>query len=104
MPWSNETDKALRIWLDPETAHTNHPSDNDHFHHFIARVWADEQGLWDEALAREKMKHAVQELHPEWFGPDATDEYMDKFIEDRLRKGTDILDFLSFAKSSGFTI
>lgn len=102
MAWSNETNKALRQWLAPETAHTNHPNDEARFYYFIVCVWADEQGLWDEALAREYMKQVAVELHPEWFAPDTNDEdhMANKIIDDRLQKGTLILDFLSFAKKN----
>ena len=96
MTWSPKTEEALRAWLAPDTAHDRNPHDDSRFYEFIFYVWIDEQGIWDEALARQKMKQKAQQLHPEW-----PSDMIDSFIEERRSEGTLILDFLSNAKEKG---
>jgi hypothetical protein len=96
MVWSNKTDEALREWLSPETAHTNHPNDDARFYDFITNVWMDESKIWDESLSRDIMKRIAQELHPSW-----PIETIENFINERISEGTTILDFLSNAKEKG---
>lgn len=93
MAWSQKTQEALKAWLAPDTAHESSPHDNSRFYEFIFYVWMDEQGIWDEALARQEMKQKAQQLHPEW-----PSDMIGSFIEERRSEGTLILDFLSSAK------
>ena len=96
MTWSLKTEEALQAWLAPDTAHEGNPHDDSRFYEFIFYVWLDEQGIWDEALARQKMKQKAQQLHPQW-----QSNMIDSFIEERRSEGTLILDFLSNAKEKG---
>lgn len=93
MAWSEQTLEALRGWLAPDTWHKNHWLDEGRFFAFIASVWNDEHGLWDEELAVQRMVEMVNELHPE-LNEDA--ESFESYGSD----GTLILDFLSFASKN----
>lgn len=96
MNWSKETEKALQTWLVTNTAYTSHPFDDARFYDFILLVWIDVQGIWDEPMARQKMKQKAAGLHPDWSA-----QMIEKFIDERLSEGTLILDFLSNAKEKG---
>ncbi|MBW2165938.1 MAG: hypothetical protein JRG74_07525 [Deltaproteobacteria bacterium] len=96
MTWSQETEEALQAWLAPDTAHDINPHDNSRFYDFIFNVWIDEQGIWDEALAKQKMKQKAAQLHPVW-----SPQMIAEFIDERRSEGTLILDFLSNAKEKG---
>ena len=96
MPWSQKTEEALQSWLAPDTAHDRTPHDDSRFHDFVFNVWIDEQGIWDEALARQKMKQKAHQLHPQW-----QSNMIDSFIEKRKSEGTLILDFLSDVRQKG---
>lgn len=96
MTWSQKTEEVLMAWLAPGTAHERNPHDDSRFYEFIFYVWIDEQGIWDEALASQKMKQKAQQLHPEW-----PSDMIDSFIEEQRSEGTLILDFLSNAKKKG---
>jgi hypothetical protein len=96
MTWSQKTEEALQAWLAPDTAHERNPHDDARFYDFILNVWIDEQGIWDEALARQKLKQKAQQLHPQW-----QSNMIDSFIDERRSEGTLILDFLSNAKEKG---
>lgn len=96
MTWSQETEEALQAWLAADTAHDRNPHDDSRFYDFIFNVWISEQRIWDEALARQKMKQKAQQLHPQW-----QSNMIESFIEERRSEGTLILDFLSNAKKKG---
>jgi hypothetical protein len=96
MEWNEQTQGALRVWISSLTAHKEHPLDDARFYQFIAQVWRVRQGLWDEALARERMKVAAQELHPDW-----PEDLVNKIVETRRQQGTLILDFLSSLREHG---
>lgn len=96
MFWSKKTEEALEAWLAPDTAYDGNPHDDSRFYEFIFYVWLDVQGIWDEALARQRMKQKSKQLHPQW-----QSDMIDSFIEKRRSEGTLILDFLSSAKEKG---
>jgi hypothetical protein len=96
MSWNTSTMKALERWLRPSTAYKEHPIDDARFYGFIAQVWFECQGLWDEDLAREEMTSTAKRLHPEW-----PDDLISGFVEDRKEQGTLILDFLSSLRANG---
>lgn len=96
MNWSEEIEKALQTWLAPDTTHTSHPLDDARFYDFILQVWIDVQGIWDESMARQKIKQKAAQLHPDW-----SLQMIDEFIDKRRSEGTLILDFLSNAKEKG---
>jgi len=96
MNWSEEIEKALQTWLAPDTAHTSHPLDDTRFYDFILQVWIDVQGIWDESMARQKIKQKAAQLHPDW-----SLQMIDEFIDKRRSEGTLILDFLSNVKEKG---
>ena len=96
MVWSHETERALEAWLAPDTAYDGNPHDAARFYEFIFRVWLDVRGIWDEALARQKMKERAKQLHPQ-----LQSNMIDSFIDRRRSEGTLILDFLSNAKEKG---
>jgi hypothetical protein len=92
MAWSEQTNEALRRWLAPETWHTSHHLDDARFSVFVASVWNDEHSIWDETLAREKIREKATELHLEH-------SHMAKDVADRrVSEGTAILDFLSHVR------
>jgi hypothetical protein len=93
MAWSKRTNEALKAWLSPITAHTNHPIDDARFYDFIAFVWIDEKRIWDEGLALDNLKRIAQELHPSW-----PLETIEELVHDRLSEGSKILAFLSNAR------
>jgi hypothetical protein len=93
MTWSIESEKALKAWLAPDTANSGNPFDEKRFYDFIAYVWIDLQDVWDESLARDKIKLKVKQLHSDWY-PDSINDLLDNY----LSKGTLILDFMSNAK------
>ena len=96
MSWDEETQEALRAWLGPATAHTEHHLDNARFYKFITQVWRVCQGLWDEALARDRIAAAARELHPDW-----PEDLVTEIVETRRQQGTLILDFLSSLREQG---
>ena len=53
MPWSEETNAALRSWLEPETWFRRRSADQRQFYVFIAHVWNERRTVWDEDTARE---------------------------------------------------
>jgi hypothetical protein len=93
MGWSDDTKKALDQWLNRDTCHTWHWCDEARFYDFIASVWKEVGGLWDEAYARETMQLEARRLHPDW-----AIETINRLIEEAREKGTNILDFLSHAR------
>jgi hypothetical protein len=96
MSWNASTIKALERWLAPETSYKEHPIDDARFYSFIAQLWSERPGLWDEGLAREEMTSTAKRLHPEW-----PDDLISEFVEDRKEQGTLILDFLSSLRDQG---
>ena len=89
MKWSEQTKRALHEWLAPDTWHKGSPHEDSGFYLFVACVWHDEHGIWDEAAARERIANEAKGLHP-GFGDLAVD-----VAAKRVREGTTILDFLS---------
>ena len=98
MNWSEETKEALHGWLGRGAAYKKHPIDNERFYIFLAHVWQDCGTLWDEATAREIMKHKARELHPE---AEWSDSFIDSFVRERVSEGTNILEFLVTLKAKG---
>ncbi|MEQ8791758.1 MAG: hypothetical protein RIC55_36180 [Pirellulaceae bacterium] len=96
MPWSPQTTTALRNWIGKPTWHTSHPLDEQRFYRFIAAVWRDEHGIWNEALARETMVREAMSLDPE-IGREFAEEEVDLWRS----KGTLILDFFSNMRELG---
>ena len=96
MSWSKETMDALHTWLAPDTAHECHQIDNVRYFLFIGHVWRDCHSLWDESIARDRIKNKAKELHPEW-----SDNFLEEFVEKRRSKGTEILDFLCALNDEG---
>lgn len=96
MSWNANTMNALERWLGPSTAYKEHPLDDARFYSFVAQVWCERQGLWDESLAREEMAKAAKRLHPEW-----SLDLISGFVEKRHEQGTLILDFLSSLREHG---
>ena len=96
MSWSKKTEEALQKWLAPDTAYDGNPHDDTRFYEFVFYVWLDVCGIWDEALARQKMRQKAMELHPQWH-PDT----IDSLVERRISEGTLILDFLLNTKAKG---
>ncbi len=95
MAWSDTTKRALKRWLSPDTWYKWHPIDDPRFYDFILAIWDDDQGLWDEALARETMTRVALELHPGF------EDLVEKTVEGRHSEGTLILDFLCRMKERG---
>ena len=96
MVWSEQTEEALRHWLGRETWHTGHHYDDARFSVFVASVWNDEHSIWDEALAREKIREKAIELHPKFNRNLAQDE-----AKNRVSEGTVILKFLLDVRKKG---
>lgn len=96
MNWSKETTDALHAWLAPSTSRKHHPIDDARYFLFIGHVWRDYHSLWDEGVARDRIKHKAKELHPEW-----DVDFLEEFVEERRSKGTEILDFLCVLKDKG---
>jgi hypothetical protein len=96
MTWSRESENALKTWLTPDTADSGNPFDEERFYDFISHVWIDMQNMWDESLARDKIKREVEQLHPDWHS-----DTIEELINNHLSKGTLILYFLSNAKKKG---
>jgi hypothetical protein len=90
MPWSEETNAALRRWLRSETWFTRQPADHHWFHVFVAHVWNERREVWDEDSARIAILATAREMHPE------RDE---RRLEDRLipfcDEGALLLEFLA---------
>jgi hypothetical protein len=96
MVWNEEVQAALRAWLAPSTAHTEHPLDDARFYNFIAQVWRARQGIWDETVAKERMSAAARDLHPDWPA-----DLVSKLVETRRQQGTLILNFLASLREQG---
>ena len=97
MSFSEETMKALRNWLGACPRPEQHPADEVRFCLFVAHVWRERKGLWDESEARGIMRATLRELHPDW----RNDEYNERFLEHYEFVGTEILDFLSHLRDNG---
>lgn len=95
MSWSNETQQKLRDWLGAETSYKFHPIDDERFYEFIASVWREKRGIWDESQALEAMLREAKRLHSEW-----GEDLIQTFVEERLSQGTLILDFLTSIEES----
>ncbi|MCK4792922.1 MAG: hypothetical protein KAV87_54835 [Desulfobacteraceae bacterium] len=96
MSWSEDTMRALRNWLAPDTAYKEHPADDARFYLFIGHVWHDCHSIWDEEIARDTIRREARELHPEW-----SKELLKKFVENRKSQGTELLDFLTSLREAG---
>jgi len=96
MSWSKETMDALHTWLVPCTAYEGHQVDDVRYFLFIGHVWRDCHSLWDEAFARDQIKHKAKDLHSE-----LGDEFLENFAEESSSKGTGILNFLCELKNEG---
>ena len=95
MAWSEQTTKALRRWLGPETWYKSHPLDDARFSIFIACVWNDNHSTWDEPVAREVIGREAVELHPR------NDDLAKEVAEKRVAEGTTILEFLCHLREQG---
>ena len=96
MPWSDETNAALRRWLGPETWNSGQPADQHRFYVFIAHVWNERREIWDERVARDDMLATARSLYPE------RDE---RRLDDRLvpycDEGRRLLEFLGCVAEYG---
>ncbi len=95
MDWSKSTLEAMRHWLGPGTWHKTHPIDDARFFVFVASVWNDEHKIWDETVARERIRHEALRLHP------GSDDLAAKVAERRVSQGAIILDFLAHLREDG---
>jgi len=95
MAWSEQSMEALRRWAAPGTWHTHHPYEDARFFAFVASVWHDIHGLWDESVAREVMTNEAKKLHS------GSDDLITEVVERRKAEGTLILDFLSHVRDEG---
>ncbi len=95
MEWSDSTLEAMRRWLGPDTWHKGHPIDDGRFCVFVACVWNDEHGIWDEPLARERIRNEAVRLHPR------CNDLAAEVAERRVSEGATILDFLAHLREEG---
>ena len=94
--------KALENWLRFPTALNGHTDDNEGFYLFVAAVWNETHGMWDEQSTIERIATVFCQLNGE------TDK---AFVFQRAArlvggKGTVVLDFLNStagAKGIGLT-
>lgn len=89
MEWSESTLEAMQRWLAPGTWHKTHPLDDGRFCLFVASVWNDEHKLWDEPVARERIRNEAIRLHP------GCDDLAAEVAKRRVSEGSEILDFLA---------
>ena len=95
MKWSEQTKRALHEWLAPDTWYKQHPAEDSRFSVFVASVWHDLHGLWDEAAARERIANEAKILHQ------GSDDRAAEVATKRVREGTELLDFLSHLLEAG---
>ena len=93
---TEEIRKALKAWLEPETAFTLDAADEGRFFDFVAAVWRKEHSLWDEAKATDEIVRVGKELHPDWHPED-----IQELALDMRSKGTTILCFLHHLRNQG---
>lgn len=90
MPWSEETNAALRSWLEPETWFRRHSADQRRFYVFIAHVWNERRTVWNHGTARETILSVALEMHPDWDKDQLKDRLL-MFYDD----GALLLEFLA---------
>lgn len=97
MNWSEETMAALRAWLGGAHWFGHHPADDDRFYGFIAAVWDEVGGLWNEKEAKEIIAAEARAINPN----------QEPLIPDTVKRahdeGTLILEFLAVMKQNGRT-
>jgi hypothetical protein len=89
--FNKTTTDALLAWLQLGTWNHGHSCDEGRFYNFILAAWHENHSLWNDSTSLESMLSQAKSLHPNY--PD-----LEKVIRSYHKKGTLILDFLSFTK------
>ena len=97
--WNDTTLNALDAWIGPAHRKARHPIDDDVFHHFVLAVWDETHTLWDERATREFIRTRMLGIHPK-----LADDFLKRFVDDNVDRGTEILNFLTDIKESGRTL
>ena len=97
--WNDATVEALNAWIGPSWRKARHPIDDDVFHHFVLAVWDETHTLWDERATRDFIRNKMLEIHA-----NLDEDFLKRFVDDNVDRGTQILDFLTNVKGSGRTL
>ncbi len=97
--WDETTLDALDAWIGPSWRKARHPIDDDVLHHFVLAVWDETRTLWDERATRDFIRKRMLGIHP-----NLDDEFLKRFVDNNVDRGTEILNFLTNIKESGRTL
>ena len=97
--WNEATLNALDFWIEPDWRKAHHPGDDPAFHDFVLAVWDETHTLWDERGTREFIRKRILNIHPE-----LDEEFLQKFVDANVDRGSEILYFLSNIAISNRTL
>ncbi|MDX1963287.1 MAG: hypothetical protein SFX18_09050 [Pirellulales bacterium] len=93
--WNDKTLQVLDAWIGPDWRKPNHPADLEFFHRFVLAVWDETHSLWDQSEVREFIRKRILESHK------LSEDYLIRFVDNNILRGSNILDFLAQAKDEG---